>query len=85
MQAGDLYVHADLHGASSVVIKNRSSNSKIPSKTIEEAGHMAVCYSTAWDSKSPIKAWWVNADQVSKTAPSGEVCIDLLYLNFKII
>ena len=27
MRAGDLYVHADLHGASSVVIKNPGSDS----------------------------------------------------------
>ena len=27
MRAGDLYVHADLHGASSVIIKNPGSDS----------------------------------------------------------
>ena len=27
MRAGDLYVHADLHGASSVVVKNPGCNS----------------------------------------------------------
>ena len=72
LRQGDLYVHADLNGASSVVIKNRSSKNKIPSKTIEEAGCFAVCYSVAWESKTPIRAWYVNSDQVSKTAPSGE-------------
>lgn len=73
LRPGDLYVHADLHGASSVVIKNRSSKNRIPAKTIEEAGCFAVCYSSAWATKVPVRAWWVNAEQVSKTAPSGEV------------
>lgn len=73
LRPGDLYVHADLHGASSVVIKNRSSKERIPAKTIEEAGCFSVCHSSAWASKVPVRAWWVNAEQVSKTAPSGEV------------
>ncbi len=39
--AGDIYVHADIHGASSVVIKNPSGN-PIPPRTLQEAGSMAV-------------------------------------------
>jgi hypothetical protein len=71
MRAGDLYVHADLHGASSVVIKN-PSGAEVPPKTLNEAGHMAVCFSLAWDAKVLAAAWWVQSSQVSKTAPSGE-------------
>lgn len=67
----DAYVHADLHGAASVVIKNPSGN-EIPPKTLHEAGIMALCYSRAWDEKVVTSAWWVWGDQVSKTAPSGE-------------
>lgn len=33
---------------------------------------MAICHSAAWDAKVVTSAWWVNHDQVSKTAPSGE-------------
>lgn len=33
---------------------------------------MAVASSNAWDSKAGMSAWWVNADQVSKSAPTGE-------------
>ena len=29
-------------------------------------------YSIAWEAKVTVNAWWVNATQVSKTAPSGE-------------
>ncbi|BFZ07429.1 hypothetical protein BsWGS_10468 [Bradybaena similaris] len=71
MRPGDLYVHADLHGASSCVIKNPGGN-PVPPKTLNEAGTMAICNSAAWDSKVVTSAWWVYHDQVSKTAPSGE-------------
>lgn len=71
LRPGDVYVHADLTGASSVVVKNAGSG-PIPPKTLAEAGTMAVSYSVAWEAKVVAGAWWVNSDQVSKTAPTGE-------------
>eukprot|EP00052_Salpingoeca_macrocollata_P016748 m.135237 g.135237 ORF g.135237 m.135237 type:complete len:341 (+) comp20157_c3_seq2:219-1241(+) len=71
LQKGDIYVHADLHGASSVVIKNPSGG-EVPPRTLNEAGTMAIVQSAAWDSKVITSAWWVHHDQVSKTAPTGE-------------
>eukprot|EP00794_Sanderia_malayensis_P020402 gene20402-22415_t len=71
LKAGDLYVHADLHGASSIVIKNPTGQ-PVPPRTLNEAGTMAICYSAAWQAKVVTSAWWVYHDQVSKTAPSGE-------------
>ncbi|KAK3092818.1 hypothetical protein FSP39_007530 [Pinctada imbricata] len=71
LRPGDLYVHADLHGASSCVIKNPTGE-PVPPKTLNEAGTMAICNSAAWDAKVVTSAWWVYHDQVSKTAPSGE-------------
>lgn len=71
MKSNDIYVHADLHGASSVIIKNPAGG-QIPPKTLNEAGIMAVCNSTAWDAKIVTSAWWVYSNQVSKTAPTGE-------------
>ncbi|CAK6971511.1 nuclear export mediator factor NEMF-like isoform X2 [Scomber scombrus] len=71
LRAGDIYVHADLHGATSCVIKNPSGD-PIPPRTLTEAGTMSVCYSAAWDAKIITSAWWVNHNQVSKTAPTGE-------------
>ena len=71
MRPGDIYVHADLHGAASVIVKNPSGK-PVPPKTLNEAGHMAICYSVAWDSKVVTSAWWVESSQVSKSAPSGE-------------
>ncbi|KAM9842428.1 ribosome quality control complex subunit NEMF [Aulostomus maculatus] len=71
LRAGDIYVHADLHGATSCIVKNPSGN-PIPPRTLTEAGTMAVCYSAAWDAKIITSAWWVHHHQVSKTAPTGE-------------
>ena len=73
LHSSDVYVHADLHGASSVVIKNScKSGSEIPPATLLQAGCMALCNSRAWDQKIVTSAWWVWGHQVSKTAPSGE-------------
>ncbi|KAJ1817507.1 hypothetical protein LPJ56_004051, partial [Coemansia sp. RSA 2599] len=72
LRAGDAYVHADLHGAASVVVKNKSASSSIPPSTLFQAGIMSVCQSHAWDTKIVTLAWWVEAHQVSKMAPTGE-------------
>ncbi|KAJ6350724.1 hypothetical protein OIU78_006791 [Salix suchowensis] len=69
---GDLYVHADLHGASSTVIKNHRPEQPVPPLTLNQAGCFTVCHSQAWDSKILTSAWWVYPHQVSKTAPTGE-------------
>ncbi|XP_061854408.1 ribosome quality control complex subunit NEMF isoform X2 [Colius striatus] len=71
LKPGDLYVHADLHGATSCVIKNPSGE-PVPPRTLTEAGTMALCYSAAWDARVVTSAWWVSHNQVSKTAPTGE-------------
>ena len=74
LKKGDIYVHADLHGAATVIIKNNPMypEAPVPPTTLSQAGHLAVCTSSAWDSKAGMSAWWVTADQVSKTAPTGE-------------
>ena len=71
LRKGDVYVHADLHGAATIVVKNPSSEPISPI-TLAQAGAMAVCQSSAWDAKVVTSAWWVYPDQVSKTAPTGE-------------
>ncbi|XP_024025563.1 nuclear export mediator factor Nemf [Morus notabilis] len=72
MSKGDLYVHAELHGASSTVIKNHRPDQPVPPLTLNQAGSYTVCQSQAWDSKIVTSAWWVYPHQVSKTAPTGE-------------
>lgn len=73
LKQGDVYVHADVHGATSCIVKNQlGATDPIPPKSLNEAGTMAICHSAAWDAKVVISAWWVSHEQVSKTAPSGE-------------
>ncbi|ORX85024.1 hypothetical protein BCR32DRAFT_230078 [Anaeromyces robustus] len=83
LRKGDIYIHADIHGASTVIVKNTnpmgetkatiaSGECPIPPTTLLQAATMAVCYSKAWDSKVVTSAYWVYDHQVSKTAPSGE-------------
>ncbi|XP_020701212.1 nuclear export mediator factor NEMF isoform X2 [Dendrobium catenatum] len=72
MSKGDIYVHAELHGASSTVIKNHRPDNPVPPLTLNQAGCFTVCHSQAWDSKIVTSAWWVYPHQVSKTAPTGE-------------
>ncbi|CAJ0585731.1 unnamed protein product, partial [Mesorhabditis spiculigera] len=72
LRPGDVYVHADLRGAASVIVRNKNAKNEIPPKTLVEASQMAVCCSHAWDSKVIANAWWVHHDQVSRTAPTGE-------------
>ncbi|MDP8011770.1 MAG: ribosome rescue protein RqcH [Thermoplasmata archaeon] len=65
----DYYVHADIHGAPSVVVKN----SNITEKTLIEAGIFGLAYSKAWNAGySAGDAYWVTFSQVSKMAESGE-------------
>ena len=75
LKKGDKYVHADLHGAASVIVKNRPgmSESPIPPSTLSQAGTLAVATSSAWDSKAVMSAWWVDANQVSKIALTGDL------------
>lgn len=74
LKKGDAYVHADLQGAASVIVKNKvhRADDPLPPSTLSQAGTLAVCTSSAWDSKAIMSAWWVHADQVSKTGHGGE-------------
>ncbi|KAJ8661496.1 hypothetical protein O0I10_002762 [Lichtheimia ornata] len=74
LRKDDAYVHADLHGAASVIVKNKPecAGQPIPPSTLFQAGIMSVCQSKAWDAKIVTSAYWVHADQVSKSAPTGE-------------
>mmetsp|Transcript_8825 Transcript_8825/g.17457 ORF Transcript_8825/g.17457 Transcript_8825/m.17457 type:complete len:1132 (-) Transcript_8825:100-3495(-) len=69
---GDIYVHADLHGAATCIVRAPKAGVSIPPESLRQAGAMTVCMSNAWTAKIITSAWWVHADQVSKTAPTGE-------------
>lgn len=68
----DAYVHADLHGAASVIVKNKPecAGQPIPPSTLFQAGIMSVCQSKAWDAKIVTSAYWVHADQASTSYPT---------------
>lgn len=67
---GDLYFHADFHGAPSCVLKTEG---KQPAEdAIRQAAHFAVCFSRAFAQFGSADAYWVRPEQVSKTAPTGE-------------
>jgi predicted ribosome quality control (RQC) complex YloA/Tae2 family protein len=74
LKEGDLYVHADLHGAASVVVKHPAPGAPpITEATYREAGQFAVAFSKAWRAGlASASAFWVAHDQVSKSATSGE-------------
>ncbi|PGH18997.1 hypothetical protein AJ79_00030 [Helicocarpus griseus UAMH5409] len=74
LKRGDVYVHADVQGAIPIFVKNKpgTPDAPIPPGTLSQAGNLCVATSSAWDSKAVMGAWWVNADQVSKTTPTGE-------------
>lgn len=74
LKKGDLYVHADLQGAASIVVKNKPGRSgdPIPPSTLSQAGSFAVATSSAWDSKAVMSAWWVHPEQISKSTPTGD-------------
>jgi len=70
LEERDIHVHADIQGAPQVIVKN---GGEAPERTIEEAGIFAVSFSKAWKmGVSGLNAYWVNPDQVTKDAPSGE-------------
>ena len=74
LKRGDIYVHADIKGAVPMIVKNRINvaDAPIPPGTLSQAGIFSVTTSTAWDSKALMGAWWVKADQVSKTSDTGD-------------
>lgn len=74
LEKDDIYVHSNIAGSGSCVIKNNFDKNKkeIPIKTIEEAGRFVICKTKAWKEGVGDKSWWVYPNQVSKTTESGE-------------
>ena len=70
----DLYVHADVHGAASVVLKQPGPPAPAPGpSSLAQAGQWAVSFSKAWRAgHASADAFWVTPEQVSKSGGSGE-------------
>ncbi len=66
MEGGDTFVHADVHGASIVIVKGTTEH-------MEEAVQFAASYSNAWKAGHfAATVYAARPDQVSKTPESGE-------------
>lgn len=73
LKDGDFYVHADLHGAASVVVKRPADGTPVGEASLREACQWAVAYSKAWRAGyASGTAFWATPEQVSKAAASGE-------------
>ena len=64
LEKGDVYLHADIHGAATHIIKNHTKD-PVPPLTLAQAGLACVCRSAAWDAKMVTSAYWVHPEQVS--------------------
>ena len=65
LRAEDIYVHANVSGAATCVVRNKAANSVVSPIALHEAATAAVCRSIAWTNKVVTSAWWVYANQVS--------------------
>jgi len=68
---GDIIFHTEMSGSPFVIIK--AEGKKIGADTMQEAADFTATYSKAWKmGLGTTEVFWVNPDQVSKTALAGE-------------
>ena len=71
LEPNDIYLHADIHGASSTAIKLNGDD--VNDNLLKESGEFAASFSSAWSMGFTSQdVLWVNPDQVTKTPESGE-------------
>lgn len=71
LEPNDIYLHADIHGASSTAIK--LNGDEINDSLLKESGEFAASFSSAWSMGFTSQdVFWVNPDQVTKTPEAGE-------------
>jgi predicted ribosome quality control (RQC) complex YloA/Tae2 family protein len=70
LEKNDVVLHADLPGSPATVVK---MGLKASQQDLEEAAQMTACYSRAWrEGFTNCTVYYVSADQVSFTPPSGQ-------------
>ncbi|MCL4389344.1 NFACT RNA binding domain-containing protein [Candidatus Marsarchaeota archaeon] len=68
---GDLFFHANIFGASAVILKN---GERADAKAKEETAQFAACYSSAWKESLPIvDVYAMKREQVSKSTAMGAI------------
>ncbi len=66
----DKIFHADIFGSPFFIIKDADN---APTLSMNEVAYATVCFSRAWrEGLYGVSAYWVNPEQVKKSAPSGE-------------
>ena len=71
LEPNDIYLHADIHGATSTAIK--LNDTELNDNILKESGEFAASFSSAWSlGFTSQDVFWVHPDQVSKTPESGE-------------
>ena len=66
----DIVFHAHIQGAAFTIIKNHTSQ-PVSLISIQEAAVVSISHSKAWSQNVVSDVYWVYAEQVSKTAPTG--------------
>ncbi len=70
LDKNDKIFHGDIFGSPFFIIKDAQN---VPDTSMNEVAHATVCFSRAWrEGMYGVSAFWVNPDQVKKSAPSGE-------------
>ncbi len=66
----DKVFHGDIFGSPFFILKDAEN---APDTSMNEVAHATVCFSRAWrEGMYGVSAYWVNPEQVKKSAPSGE-------------
>ena len=66
----DKIFHADIFGSPFFILKDANVSATL---SMGEVAHATVCFSRAWrEGLYGVSSYWVNPDQVKKSAPSGE-------------
>ena len=66
----DKIFHGDIFGSPFFILKDAETP---PSISMNEVAHATVCFSRAWrEGMHGLSAYWVNPEQVKKSAPSGQ-------------
>ena len=70
LEKNDRVFHAEIFGSPFFILKNSSDS---PPSSINEVANATVCFSRAWrEAMYGTNAYWVNPEQVKKSAPSGQ-------------
>ncbi|MDH3501244.1 MAG: ribosome rescue protein RqcH [Nitrosopumilus sp.] len=66
----DKVFHGEIHGSPFFILKDAEN---APISSMNEVAHATSCFSRAWrEGMQGMKSYWVNPEQVKKSAPSGQ-------------